>query len=234
MKAPPLVYAVGDVHGCAELLLAGLAKIKTHARGAEHTIVCLGDYVDRGPRSKQVIETLIERRTDALFVCLRGNHEQMMLEARHEDRRASQCWLGAGGLATLKSYAEGAPTRGVDAVPEGHWRWLSQRPLIWEEAKYIFVHAGINPKKPLTSQGADEFLWSRRGFLEASPFVFADARHVVHGHTMQWEGKMEPALPELLPNRTNLDTGAYKTGLLTIGLFDLEQGGGPIDLLSVF
>ena len=233
MKGSPLTYAIGDVHGCVELLRQALSRIQTHARGRDHTTILLGDYVDRGKHSKEVIDLLLSVRTAGPLVCLRGNHEEMMMRV-HRNRSAPlmEQWFEVGGRATLRSYA-GEDEASLDHVPARHWSWLASRPLILEEAGHVFVHAGIDPRRSILEQEEREFLWIRRRFLAASPEEFVDRRHVVHGHTPQWEGKPDAAIPEFRPNRTNLDTGAYATGVLSVGIFDVERASGPIDLLSV-
>ncbi|HWA60379.1 MAG TPA: hypothetical protein VG939_03350, partial [Caulobacteraceae bacterium] len=93
----------------------------------------------------------------------------------------------------------------------------------------IYVHAGLAPKTPLGRQSEDVCLWIRERFLRARPKDLE--AHVVHGHTPVWEGKPDFTLPELLPHRTNLDTGAFASGVLTIGVFDPAEPGGPVEVL---
>ena len=183
MKGSPLTYAIGDVHGCVELLRQALSRIRAHARGRDHTIILLGDYVDRGARSKEVIDLLLSIRTAGPLVCLRGNHEEMMMRVHHSrSAPLMEQWFEVGGRATLRSYA-GEGEASLDHVPARHWSWLASRPSIFEDAGHVFVHAGIDPRKTILEQGEREFLWIRNRFLTASPEEFMDRRHVVHGHT---------------------------------------------------
>ena len=234
MSPASLTYAIGDVHGRLDLLRQALSRVRTHARGREHVIVLLGDYVDRGPDTKGVLDLLIELSGRLPLVCLMGNHEEMMLQARRAaSRETMQRWSDVGGANTLQSYADPDRRATAQSVPERHILWLLTRPLLLEDAGHIFVHAGIDPRRPLTDQGAREFLWIRKRFLDAAPHAFVDKRHIVHGHTPRWSGKPQAAMPELLPHRTNLDTGAYETGVLSVGVFDVERARGPVDLISV-
>jgi serine/threonine protein phosphatase 1 len=108
---------------------------------------------------------------------------------------------------------------------------MSSLPRTTGDGHRIYVHAGLAPGRPIERQNADTFLWIRDRFLQARPGSFE--AHVVHGHTPIWTGKPNPAEPELLPHRTNLDTGAFATGVLAIAVFDAETPGGPIDLIWI-
>ena len=234
MRASSLTYAVGDIHGCVDLVRRAFGAIRTHARGRDHTIILLGDYVDRGPNSKEVVEFLVGYRGKAPLVCLRGNHEQMMVEAAHAGSGKLQSrWLAVGGLDTLESYGRSPELPIINRIPAMHLSWAATRPLVFEDADHIFVHAGIDPTRPFYDQGSAEYLWIRERFLSASASDFSDRRHVVHGHTPRWSGKPDAAIPEFLQHRTNLDTGAYDTGVLSVGVFDVDRFRGPVDLLSI-
>ncbi len=221
---PRLTYAIGDIHGRLDLLQQALARIEHHAEGNAHRIISLGDLVDRGPESRAVVD-LMMRLTDAdHFICLKGNHEEMMLRALRERGQAIYFWTDYGGSATLDSY-------GWDGVPQAHIDWLEALPLYWRGRAHLYVHAGLLPGTPVEVQDARTLLWIRDRFLEAP----ADDLpcHVVHGHTPIWAGKPDMSQPELLAHRTNLDTGAYATGVLTVGVFDDDGDGGPVELLTV-
>lgn len=226
---PERLYAVGDIHGCHDLLTAALDAIERHADGWSATVIFLGDYVDRGPDSRAVVETLMAgpRRPGDRFICLLGNHEDMLLAAAGapEDDEALLTWLANGGASALRSYA---PERGdearADAVPQEHRAWMAGLPLLHEDRYRIYVHAGLMPGVPTDKQSRETLLWVREPFLLAGD-VFG--KHVVHGHTPQPEG------PELLSWRTNLDTGAVLTGRLSVGVFDPEAEGGPLEVLSI-
>ena len=139
------VLAIGDVHGCSFLLDDLLAWV---APAADDTVVTLGDYVDRGPDSRGVLDRLVRmKREGKRLVCLRGNHELMMLDARGGDRGATADWLSVGGLQTLGSYGPSPGRTGtlVD-VPAEHWDFLEYNLLdYFETGTHIFVHAGLSP-----------------------------------------------------------------------------------------
>jgi serine/threonine protein phosphatase 1 len=221
----PLVYAIGDIHGRLDLFEAAVRAIDARGAAAGRTVVVLGDFVDRGPGSAQMVERL-KALEGAGWVCLKGNHEAMMVEAlRGGDRRAWELWFSNGGAETLDSYG------GADAVPAADLDWLETLPLWWRDAHRDYVHAGLEPGVPLEAQEPASLLWIRDRFLAAPAAAFS--RHVVHGHTPRWRGKPDPSEPERLAHRTNLDTGAWMTGVLSIGVFDPVRPGGPLEVLAV-
>ncbi|MCO6392596.1 serine/threonine protein phosphatase [Aliihoeflea aestuarii] len=213
-------YAVGDVHGCLDELLA-LEKlmIDDAAKFAgEKLIVMLGDYVDRGPRSADVLEHL-SNPAPANFhrLCLLGNHERFMLDYL-DDRITLADWLTVGGLPTILSYgvepavvqALNSDPASVDAkvraaIPAHHVDLLRAMPILIDTGHYLFVHAGIRPGIPIDDQRDEDLLFIRSSFFEVSDRL---PRYVVHGHT-----PIEKA--ERIGRRVNLDTGAFKTGRLS-------------------
>ena len=235
MNEADLIFAIGDVHGRDDLLGQLLAQIDRHAAGRLHQLVFLGDYIDRGPDSAAVVSRLMalqRGRPAGTVICLRGNHEQMALDALAADGGwPFNLWRRNGGNATLRSY--GAPEPGpryLDLIPADHRAWLTGLPLAHQDARRIYVHAGLEPNTPLADQDEEAFLWIREAFLRAPPDSFP--AHVVHGHTPEWAGKTSMARPELLSHRTNLDTGAYATGMLTAGIFERRSPAGPVRLLQ--
>jgi serine/threonine protein phosphatase 1 len=218
------IYAIGDIHGRLDLFEAALAAIAAHDPGATRQVVCLGDYVDRGPGGAGLVARLIALSGPG-FVCLKGNHEVLMLEALRGRRDGLDRWLANGGEATLESYG------GLHSVPEAHLDWLDALPLIFSDPHRHYVHAGLEPGLPIEAQDAAALLWIRDRFLMAGPDELP--RHVVHGHTPRWRGKPDRAQPELLPHRTNLDTGAWMTGVLSVGVFDPDIPGGPLEVLAI-
>lgn len=218
------VYAVGDVHGRADLLARLLERIEADARDAadlRKVVVFLGDYVDRGPDSRAVVERLMAGPpgtgplAGAEWVCLKGNHEEYMVRFLTEIA-VGAAWCLSGGLATVRSYAgEQADAVATDyaalqwalsrSLPPAHLRFLSRLKLAHVEGDYLFVHAGIRPGVPLDQQDPTDLLWIRDDFLyETQPMD----KMVVHGHTPS-------TLPEIRPNRIGIDTGAYRSGQLT-------------------
>jgi len=212
-----VVYAVGDIHGRSDLLDRVHAAIDASARhGAEHvTEIYLGDYVDRGPDSRGVVERLIARRADHDVVCLRGNHEEMFENFLHGELSIED-WQSAGGIETLMSYgvdprplAQASNDDWVEAalrqVPAAHHDFVVRLPDSHRVGGYFFAHAGVRPGIALDDQSPDDLLWIRDAFLgDRSDFGAV----VVHGHTPTMAA-------EFRPNRINLDTGAYLTSRLT-------------------
>jgi serine/threonine protein phosphatase 1 len=221
---PTFTFAIGDIHGRLDLLDKAQGAIAAHAGEAQHQVICLGDYVDRGPDSKGVVETLMELAAGSSWICLKGNHEDMMIEALR-GRGGLRHWLFNGGGETLDSYG------GEGAVPAAHLSWLEALPLYYRDAQRLFVHAGVAPGVALEDQDPEAFLWIRDAFLAAP--ARALPCHVVHGHTPQWRGKPDMRRPERLAHRTNLDTGAVWTGILSVGVFDDGRAGGAVEVLAI-
>ena len=227
-----LTYAVGDIHGRLDLLKTAVETIARHAGRRPFRLIFLGDYVDRGPDSRRVIELLMKLQEIWSVVCLKGNHEDLMLKAVVERADgALQLWLDNGGEATLRSYGMTPDPDSPDQIPSQHVRWLSSLPLTTADGHRIYVHAGLMPKVATHRQREETCLWIRERFLLGQPGDFE--AHVVHGHSPLWAGKPDPAEPELLEHRTNLDTGAFATGVLSVGVFDDETPGGPVEVLRI-
>lgn len=223
-----LTYAIADLHGSYDLLERALDAIERHGKSASgRTIVFLGDYIDRGPQSREIVERLaVGAPKDWKWICLRGNHEEMML-ACLAGRADVRWWINNGGGATLLSYGQ-APERGFNSeiVPKAHRKWLQSLQVLHADALRLFVHAGVDPSQPLERQNEQTLLWMRY------PSRLLDVgwrdRHLVHGHDPFEDG------PVLLKNRTDLDTLAWRTGRLVVGVFDDQKPGGPIELIEVF
>ncbi len=224
-SAPPgsRVYAVGDVHGRLDLLQRLLGLIKADAAQAKSlrkTLVYLGDYIDRGPESKGVIDLLLSRPMNVAGfneIHLMGNHEDILLQFL-ADVRCGPHWFAYGGMATLESYGVSPPglmaaeadllraQRDLQGkVPSSHLEFLRRMPLKHEEGDYLFVHAGVRPGVPPDEQIGQDLMWIRDEFLDSD----ADFGNlVVHGHTIS-------ETPQVKANRIGIDTGAYATGILT-------------------
>ncbi len=221
------VYVVGDIHGRADLLArlhvmmtedAAAFDAANPGGGDQRTIVYLGDFVDRGPGSREVIDAMIGRPVPGFrAVHLRGNHEDMMFKFLY-DLRVGLVWLANGGAETLTSYGiefDDAPNeieRFKQAqyelrrrLPSAHFSFLQGLPYYAVVGDYAFVHAGIRPGVALADQNPTEMIWMR------DPFLGSTARHpqvVVHGHSITSEA-------EFRANRIGIDTGAYKSDTLT-------------------
>jgi serine/threonine protein phosphatase 1 len=228
----PRTYAIGDVHGRLDLVERAVEMIAEHVGNAPFRVIFLGDYIDRGPDSRGVIDLLMDLQKRWPVVCLKGNHEELMLQALNEPSggRMSR-WLEYGGVHTLASYGVDENSDLMEGIPREHVRWLSGLPRTTGDGHRIYVHAGLAPGTPIHRQKEQTFLWIRERFLQAKASDFE--AHVVHGHTPIWEGKPDPAAPELLEHRTNIDTAPFATGVLSIAVFDAERPGGPVEVLQV-
>ena len=217
------VYAIGDIHGRLDLMLQLLELITKdadrHPGDLERNLVFLGDYVDRGPESRGVVEVLRSRPLPGFTsVFLLGNHEEAMLDFL-DGRSDGMGWLSYGGLETLVSYGvplHALPTNGASivelrealhaAVPAAHVDFMRNCTLSHCEDDYVFVHAGVRPGRPLAMQQRNDLLWIREDFLRAtSPLP---GKVVVHGHTIC-------DVPQDLGYRIDIDTGAFVSGRLT-------------------
>jgi serine/threonine protein phosphatase 1 len=210
-----ITFAIGDIHGCLAKLESLLAACDAFRGSRKARFIFLGDYVDRGPRSKDVVNLLIEggRTRDPSFLCLRGNHEEMLLRVADRDRsdRDLMTWWGNGGEATLESYGVDDP----GDLPIEHLEWLRSLPLTTSDHHRMFVHAGIRPGIALSSQSDQDLLWIRE------PFLSSEEDHgilVVHGHTPTHNQK-----PDQRQNRVNIDTGACFGGPLTAAVFSDKE-----------
>jgi serine/threonine protein phosphatase 1 len=228
------LYVVGDVHGRPDLLERIFAEIEHDdaRRGpvVRRHIVMVGDIVDRGPDPRaamQVLEAAQQRLPD--LVALLGNHEEMLLRAMRGDEGTIRGWMRVGGAETAESFGVAPLAEGVDAVPfvsalnravpEAWERWMQLWPLTFRSGDYFICHAGIRPGVALARQSRNDLLWAREAFL-------MDTRDhgavIVHGHTISEE-------VELRPNRIGLDTGAYRSGVLSAVCLD----GADVAVLAV-
>ena len=215
------LYAVGDIHGRADLLRRLLAQIAADAAGrppAFQQLIYLGDYVDRGPASQEVIDIVLDEAPPGFeVVALRGNHEEMM-QRFLEDTGVARTWMMNGGDATLGSYGVEAPSvfagtpihRHAQALfrtqlPLRHKEFLVNLADTYAAGDYFFVHAGVRPGVPLPQQRGEDLRWIRDEFL-GSKVNFG--KIVVHGHSIERE-------PVVRTNRIGIDTGAYASDHLT-------------------
>jgi serine/threonine protein phosphatase 1 len=216
-----LTFAIGDIHGCLGKLERLIAACEAHAGGRPARWVFLGDYVDRGPDSRGVIELLMRRQQaePGSIVCLRGNHEQMAIMA-HADARAMPLWLANSGATTQRNYPESD-----GRIADAHLAWLSALPFCHDDGLRFFVHAGIDLSVPLEAQEDEVMLWMREPFLSESDHVNC-GRFIVHGHTPLKGGR-----PDLRKRRLNLDTAAVLGGPLTAAAFD-DSRAEPLAFLT--
>jgi serine/threonine protein phosphatase 1 len=220
------LYAIGDIHGRVDLLRQMHDLIREDAgRGgvARNRIVYLGDYIDRGLESRQVVDLLLDERLDGFEqVYLKGNHEDVLLQF-FEDPGVGPNWFFFGGDATLYSYRVPGASPAIDAsrlgqvqtafqnaLPPRHLAFYRALELQHRAGDYLFVHAGIRPGVAFERQTEADLLWIRDEFLDSA------ADHgaiVVHGHTIAPQ-------PVVRPNRVGIDTGAYASGTLTCLVLD--------------
>ncbi len=230
-----IYYAIGDIHGEADRLV-GLHDL-IHRWHEEHypdfskVIIHLGDYIDRGPCSYEVLQYLITLQTspECKIINLMGNHERLMLDAcMGEDQGAYKVWIDNGGRETMKSYK----AHGFDAPARNHVVWLEKMPSFhWDrKSGLIFVHAGIDPRR-FPFENEDIRLWTRaRSFFNPGCWQSPElaGMRVVHGHTPTKYG--QPDISEC-GRRINIDTGACYGGALTTAVFVPGEEGKEINFL---
>ncbi len=219
------VYAIGDVHGCADRLDALHALIREDLAArpvAEPTLVHLGDYIDRGEDSAGVLARLGRgwRGTPApRAVNLRGNHEAMLLAALDDGEPSSGShWLSNGGGATLASWGisrHGPPVEWRRHIPPDHLALIRGLAPFHRQGGYVFVHAGLRPGVPMDRQTTEDMLWIREPFLS---FPGDLPGVVVHGHTPE-------RTPTIRRNRIGVDTGAVLGGVLTCAVLEADRVG---------
>jgi len=214
------IYAISDIHGCADLLQQMFSVIDNDLRniGSRRALhVFMGDYIDRGPDSFQTIELLIDRARKHETIFLKGNHEALLLGSMGSPE-AFQVWRKCGGISTLFSYGL-RPTikperdEGLELVAELQAKIPAHHRKFYECLRprfacggFFFVHAGVRPGVALSNQTEEDMLWIREEFLQHErPFE----KYIIHGHTPVRQ-------PDIRINRANIDTGAYATGNLTL------------------
>jgi serine/threonine protein phosphatase 1 len=224
--AGTLLYAIGDIHGRSDcldrahdLIDRDVAERGAHKQASE---IYIGDYVDRGPDSKGVIDRLVARSAKARLVALRGNHE-IMMEAFLRGLASFEDWRRLGGLETVLSYGVDArdllakggvtPRDLAEKVPASHLHFISSLMGMHTAGAYCFVHAGLRPGVAIEEQSIADLAWIRDDFLRFSgSFGFI----VIHGHT-------PVTSVDFLQNRINIDTGAYMTNRLSV--LRIDSGG---------
>lgn len=218
MASSVLTFAIGDVHGCFAKLNKLMHRCGEYAGSRPHRFVLLGDYIDRGPESRPVIARLrrLTEQRPGDIVCLKGNHEDMLLSAV-DTPSGMLWWMHNGGDTTLASYGVELPTD----LPADDIEWIRKLPLCHDDGLRFFVHAGIDPAVPLDRQDSTTMLWTRESYSDA----LDPGRLIVHGHT-----PLRSAYPEQRPYRLNLDTGAVFGGPLSAAAFTDDQAA-PVALL---
>lgn len=213
------IYAIGDVHGREDLLAEMFAAIDAsllHYPVKNAVQVLVGDYIDRGPHSREVIEALVARAKRHDMIYLKGNHESYAMKFLSDPSLLTE-WSQIGGVNTLLSYGvkpsfeetaaeqRKTATEFRAALPDSHHRFLRSLALSYSSGDYFFAHAGVRPGIPLAQQREQDLLWIREEFLLHEEDF---GKIIVHGHTPTKE-------PDIRTNRINIDTGAFATGRLT-------------------
>lgn len=177
-----MLFAIGDIHGTYTALTTLMGEMPITANDK---VVFLGDYVDKGPKTKQVLDWLIVNSRKHDFIFLKGNHEIMMLEARHS-RDALYNWQWFGGEKTLNSYGIGNNSDWAEEIDPKHWQFMENTLPYFETEHHIFVHAGLQPGVPLEQQTDDDLYWKK--FRDPKPY--AEGKTVIFGHTSQKTGEI--------------------------------------------
>lgn len=224
-----MIYAVGDVHGEIDLLEKLLKEIASDApKGEDNILIFIGDYVDRGPDSRAVIDMLMRGIDGFETICLKGNHEVIFVDfVTDPQARPGSTWFRDmnGGRETIASYGID-PDAVIDVVddqdkvaellspiPSDHIAWMDDLPVSYRHNGYFFVHAGVRPGVPLEHQSEDDMMWIRDRFLKSRKNHGA---LVIHGHTPKRSA-------EIRKNRINIDTGACYWGELTAVALSEEE-----------
>jgi serine/threonine protein phosphatase 1 len=188
---------IGDIHGCSIALDALFALV---APLPQDLLITLGDYVDRGPDSRGVLDRLIARFDAGHLIPLRGNHDHMMVQAR--DRLDRRMWIACGGRQTLESYGHSHGDGEYDRVPDRHWRFLEEDCRNWYETDtHLFVHGNIFPDIPMDEQPSYMLLWEKLD----GPMMHYTGKVMICGHTRQLNGR-----PLDLGSNICIDTGVYE------------------------
>ncbi len=199
------ILAIGDIHGCSRALDTLLAEVQPQP---EDLLITLGDYVDRGPDSHGVLERLVALHLTGRLVPLRGNHDEMMLNARRSAEEERD-WIACGGRSTLASYAEHGEAGQPFGVPARHWEFLEWSCFDWYETdSHFFVHANVYPDVPLADQPTYMLLWETLDSHRSRPHI--SGKVMICGHSRQREG-----VPLDLGHAICIDTWVYGSGWLT-------------------
>ena len=198
------IFAVGDIHGSFDKLEA-MMDVLPWDRDAGDLLLFIGDYVDRGPRSRDVVELLVQlKRAGGNFSFLKGNHEKMLLDF-YVEQKDQMLYVANGGAETIASYVEGAIGRKAFVLPEDHLEFLLSLKLYHETEDYIFVHAGLRDGIPLPEQNEEDLLWIREEFIYSA---YDWNKRVIFGHTAL-------ETPFVTPGKIGIDTGAVYGNKLT-------------------
>jgi serine/threonine protein phosphatase 1 len=198
------IFAVGDIHGCYDKLVA-MMKILPWDRENGDILLFIGDYIDRGPKSREVVDHLAGiRKKGGELVFLKGNHEKMLLDY-YIHQKDQMLYVANGGAETIASYVEGGIGRKAFVLPEEHLEFFLSLSLYYETEDYIFVHAGLRDGIPLDAQSEEDLLWIREEFIYSA---FDWNKRIIFGHTAL-------ETPFVTPGKIGIDTGAVYGNKLT-------------------
>lgn len=223
--------AIGDIHGCFDELVLLLQKIRDYCNEQsleEIKLIFLGDLVDRGPASAEVVELVRKMCISPakydfdVVASTCGNHEDMMLGGC-ESWAGFGHWINNGGAQTVQSYG------GLHKIPDEHILFMEKLPALLRSERRYFVHAGLTPGAKIEHQAPVDCMWIREKFLHCREPAWD--KHIVHGHSPRHEHKKFDQL-ENLKWRTNLDTGCFATGILSAAIFDADIDGEPVKFIQ--
>lgn len=203
MKNSDHTYVVGDIHGCFPQLKALVKLILKKDKMAQ--FIFLGDYVNKGDNTKRVIDFLIDLNEKNECVFIRGNHEQLMLDAKNSFKEF-EVWNYAGGFSTLLSYRVKNQTHWAEHIPKEHWKFLKHTKWYFQLEDKAFIHGCLDIELPIDSQSLDTLIWKKN----KDPKKHPDFKEVYCGHTIQRNKKINYRSGNIL-----MDTGAYKYGWLS-------------------
>lgn len=201
--------AIGDIHGCNQALVQLLEILEPSPKDR---IIFVGDYIDRGPESRQVVDTLLSLKEKCSPIFLRGNHEVMILNAREDPIKANS-WRNCGGLEAVFSYGGDFRSDWESLIPESHWHFFANTARFFETETHIFVHACVDPELDMSEQPDWLLYWEHLDRLKAHK----SGKTIICGHTPQKSGQIED-----LGFGIYIDTGAATGGWLTC----LDAGSG--------
>lgn len=219
-----MTYVFPDLHGRLDHLRGALLSVEDDGMNPDDTLVFLGDYIDRGPESAQLVKELRKlTETRDKVICLSGNHEYMMLWGLIEGGEALNGWMINGGVQTVESYTNGLGELDQAAM-ESDAKWFNELPTWHEDVHRVYVHAGVVQGLELVEHTPKIVHWYRYENMDGTGYW---GKHVVHGHTPNKLG------PVTIGNRTAMDVGAVWTGRYVVGVFDDAVAGGPVRVLEV-
>ncbi len=226
--------AIGDVHGENFMLTELLQLVRQRCGADPFQLIFLGDYPDRGPDSKRVIETVRYLQGQGA-IALQGNHEELFFESvLNGNQGAREVWMAHGGIQSRASYGVLMPmaraSHNYTSAEHADAKWMQSLPLTHETKHRIYLHAGFTPGKPLAGQSREMLQWARpHDFTDYDMDTMQPGKHVVFGHTPN-----KTRTPWLDKSWTGIDTGAcFPRGALSAAIFLADQPGGPISVLRV-